>query len=111
MKRDDLATPSGIDHDYNYLTSIERQLDNAERDATQRGVLLQGQDDGTPGWRQKGLDGPKKGEMPMKAAIERCGVIVERAPEGMARRRQNVTQWDRKCVSACFKSRQVTDRD
>ena len=35
----------------------------------------------------------------MKAAIEKCGVIVERAPEGMARRKQNVTCWDRKCVS------------
>ncbi|KAL8792113.1 MAG: hypothetical protein Q9195_005288 [Heterodermia aff. obscurata] len=91
--RRDLATPKGIDHDYNYLTSIERQLDNAEREATGRGFLLQ---DERPGWRQQGLDGPKKGEIPMKAAIEKCGAIVERAPEGMARQKQNATLWDRK---------------
>ena len=98
IKRSDLATPKGIDHDYNYLTSIERQLDNAEREATGRGFLLQDQDDERPGWRREGLDGPKKGEMPTKAAIEKCGAIVERAPEGMARRKQNATFWDRKYV-------------
>ena len=47
---------------------------------------------------REGLDGPKKGEMPAKAAIEKCGAIVERAPEGMARRKQNATFWDRKYV-------------
>ena len=100
MKRNDLATPSGIDHDYNYLTSIERQLDNAERNALERGYLLESQNNEIPTWKQKGLNGPKKGEMPMKAALEKCGVIVERAPEGMARRKQNETGWDKKCVSA-----------
>ena len=99
MKRNDLATPSGIDHDYNYLTSIERQLDNAERNASERGFLLESQNNEIPTWKQKGLNGPKKGEMPMKAALEKSGVIVERAPEGMARRKQNATCWDRKCVS------------
>ena len=99
IRRNDLATPSGIDHDYNYLTSIERQLDNAERNALQRGFLLADQDSAVPAWKQQGLDGPKKGQMPMKAAIEKCGVVVERAPEGMARRKQNATCWDRKCVS------------
>ena len=99
MKRHDLATSSGIDHDYNYLTSIERQLDSAERNALERGFLLKDQDSEQPAWKQQGLNGPRKGEMPMKAAIERCGVIVERAPEGMARRKQNVTGWDRKCAS------------
>ena len=99
MKRNDLVTPSGIDHDYNYLTSIERQLDNAERDAIERGFLLENENSKIPAWRQRGLNGPKKGEMPMKAAIEKCGVIVEQAPEGMARRKQNATYWDRKCVN------------
>lgn len=107
VKRSDLATPSGIDHDYNYLTSIERQLDNAERDATERGFLLQSRDNEKPIWRYDGLDGPRKGEMPMKAAIERCGVVVERAPEGMARRKQNATHWDRKCALKAFTLRQA----
>ena len=98
LKHSDLATPKGIDHDYNYLTSIERQLDNAEREANGRGFLLHDRDNEKSEWRQKGLDGPRKGEVPMKAAIEKCGAIVERAPEGMARRKQNATCWDRKCV-------------
>ena len=96
VKRSDLATPKGIDHDYNYLTSIERQIDNAERDAHERGFLLENHGSGKEGWKRQGLDGPRKGEMPTKAAIERCGVIVERAPEGMARRKQNATNWDKK---------------
>ena len=96
MKRSQLATPKGIDHDYNYLTSIERQIDTAERDARYRGFVL---DDGITDigeWKSRGLDGPMKGEELMKKASKRCGVIVERAPEGMSRRKQNTTSWHRK---------------
>ena len=96
MKRSQLATPRGIDHDYNYLTSIERQLDNAQRDANHRGVIIHDTAAAAGNWKAKGLDGPKKGEEPMRKAAERCGVIIERAPDGMSRRRHNGTRWHRK---------------
>lgn len=96
MKRSQLATPRGIDHDYNYLTSIERQLDNAQRDADHRGVIIHDAASADGNWKAKGLDGPKKGEEPMRKAAERCGVIIARAPDGMSRRRNNATHWYKK---------------
>ncbi|KAL8827866.1 MAG: hypothetical protein Q9191_002928 [Dirinaria sp. TL-2023a] len=96
MKRSQLATPRGIDHDYNYLTSIERQLDNAQRDADHRGVIIHDAVTADGNWKAKGLDGPKKGEEPMRKAAERCGVIIARAPDGMSRRRNNATHWYKK---------------
>lgn len=83
MKRADLATPKGIDHDFNYLTSIERKLDRAEKDALSRGLVLEEE-------RRRSKQ-PVKGETQFNAAIERCGVIVAKAPKGMTRSKQNET--------------------
>lgn len=96
MKRADLATPRGIDHDYNYLTSLERQLDNAERDAGERGIVLEDETSRKRSWRERGLRGPPKGGIPLEAAIKRCRVVIDRAPDGMSRRKQNRTHWSRK---------------
>lgn len=83
MKRADLATPKGIDHDYNYLTSIEREIDHAERDASSRGVVLE---EARSRYRNK-----LKGEVKLESALERCGVIIAKAPKGMTRSKQNDT--------------------
>lgn len=83
MKRSELATPKGIDHDYNYLTSIERELDYGEKNALSRGFVLEEE-----GRRSKQ---PAKGETQFNAGIERCGVIVTKAPKGMTRNKQNGT--------------------
>ncbi|KAL9609271.1 MAG: hypothetical protein Q9167_005940 [Letrouitia subvulpina] len=96
MKRADLATPRGIDHDYNYLTSLERQLDNAERDAGERGIVLENETSRKRSWRERGLKRPPKGEIPLEAAIKRCRVVIDRAPDGMSRHKQNQTHWSRK---------------
>jgi len=85
IKHKDLATPKGIDHDYNYLTSIERELDHAEKNATSRGVVLE--EDVRPRGQRYG-----KGEMALEAAFERCGVTVVRAPKGMSRSKLNATR-------------------
>ena len=90
MKRDDLATPRGIDHDYNFITGIERKLDRAERDAGERGIVL-----GDAGDRARPPKG--KSEIPnVQRAIQSCGVIVGRAPKGMMREKQNNTSWSPK---------------
>ena len=83
MKRSELATPKGIDHDYNYLTSIERELDHAENNAISRGFVLEEE-------RKRGKQ-LVKGEAQLNAAFERCRVIVTKAPKGMTRRKQNET--------------------
>ena len=89
MKRADLATPKGIDHDYNYLTSIERELDFAEKNALSRGFVLEEET------RIKRRN-PVKGEIQLNAALERQRVIITRAPKGMTRRKQNGTICSRK---------------
>ncbi|KAL8743829.1 MAG: hypothetical protein Q9190_003854 [Brigantiaea leucoxantha] len=96
IKRAELATPRGIDHDYNYLTSIERQLDKAERDAEARGIML---DNGLPmenGWRIKRSHGPAKGEIFLKQAFQERRIVVDKAPDGMSRHKQNKTFWHKK---------------
>lgn len=48
-------------------------------------------------WQQRGLSGPMKGEMGMKMALQECGVVIQRAPKGMGRAKQNGTHWHKKC--------------
>ena len=89
MKRAELATPKGIDHDYNYLTSIEREIDFAEKNALSRGFVLE--EENTVKRRN-----PAKGETKLNAALERQRVIVTRAPKGMTRSKQNGTLCSKK---------------
>lgn len=88
MRRADLATPKGIDHDYNYLTSIEREIDHAGRDASARGVVLEE--------ARSTKKNKQKGEIKLESALESCGVIVAKAPKGMTRSKQNGTLVNKK---------------
>lgn len=54
------------------------------------------QEEDTRGWKARGKNGPMKGEIQVKEAIEKCKVVIDRAPKGMARGKQNKTQWDKK---------------
>ena len=96
VKRGDLATPSGIDRDYNFITSIERKLDHADRDAEARGVALQV--DGGGEKRQRNNRRPAIGQLNMENAIRKSGAIVDRAPKGMVRSKENQTKWDNRYV-------------
>lgn len=95
IKRSDLATPKGIDHDYNYLTSIERQLDTAERDCESRGILLF---DNNRNGAGKKRHQSAKGEVVLESAIKQRRVVVDKAPKGLSRQKQNATRWDKKYV-------------
>lgn len=97
IKRNDLATPAGIDRDYNFLTRIEREIEGAEKDAVARGVQLADDADGRS--LRAFRPGPQKGEVNVQKAIERTGVIVDRAPKGMVRSRENKTHWHKKYVT------------
>jgi len=37
-----------------------------------------------------------KGETQMQTAMERCKVVIDKAPKGMARAKQNKTKWYKK---------------
>lgn len=87
-------TPSGVDQDYNFLTSLERKLDDADREAEGRGIILRAEPNG-------GFDsqksGPMKGEIRLQKALGSLGVVIDRAPKGMTRSKENLTKWHRKC--------------
>jgi hypothetical protein len=76
MKKSQLVTPAGIDHDFNFLTGIDRDIEKAE----------QGLVSSTPSssWSQS----PSKGQTPYHS-LEATGVRIIRAPKGMSRQKEN----------------------
>jgi hypothetical protein len=98
VPKSQLATPSGIDHDYNFLHSIEHRKERAEKEIVEDRRLVkevelkiarQGED------RRK-----RKYEAPGEACIDRMlkayKIRVHRAPTGMKRNVENSTNWSRK---------------
>lgn len=85
VKRGQLATPAGLDHDYNFLTGIERAFDRADHDAEDRGIRV----------RSDKAKAPARGSNYEKH-LESTRVVVERAPAGMSRQKQNNTRWNTK---------------
>lgn len=75
VKKARLATAAGIDHDFNFLTGIERGLDGSKLPQHERA-------------RGFGRD--------MRKRMEEGRVIVERAPTGLSRSKMNRTGWDGK---------------
>ncbi|KAF2447829.1 hypothetical protein P171DRAFT_429430 [Karstenula rhodostoma CBS 690.94] len=85
VKKSQLATPAGIDHDYNFLTGIERGLEKADRQ-------LEGQGLGSrPDPRRDG-----KGRLPSDQHFAEAGVTVIRAPKGLSRQKDNKTHRSKK---------------
>lgn len=87
MKRSELATPAGIDHDYNFIAGIERRVDRVEQDVEESPI---------------GMSDPvRKQPAPVKnSAFEKhlrdARVIIVRAPTGMSRERSNNTRLNKK---------------
>ncbi|KAH7054472.1 hypothetical protein B0J12DRAFT_570003 [Macrophomina phaseolina] len=77
VKRADLATPRGIDHDYNFLTGIERGLQRADDDQ---------------GARAHELKKYEQMQARLRPYLQRNRIIVDRAPVGMSRQKTNSTR-------------------
>lgn len=99
-----VATPAGIDHDYNFLHGIEVGRERSERELVEaRGIvdLDELRDDGDDG-RARRLRGPvNTGVMdPVQRRARELRMEIVRAPKGMRRARENGTNWSRKkkCV-------------
>lgn len=75
VKKSDLVTPAGIDHDYNFLTGIERVLDKTEKD------------EGGKGRNSKGRHGK------LYDYLRENRIVVDKAPTGMSRQKTNNTRW------------------
>lgn len=117
-----LATPAGIDHDYNFLSAIERSVERSDRLLVEEKGIVTVKElrEGPPeprqfssrgrgrgrGGRGGGTDGidhagiKSENEIKILKEYQRIGVRVERLPKGMARQKLNGTSWSRKqkCV-------------
>ncbi|GAB7361599.1 hypothetical protein MBLNU230_g1651t1 [Neophaeotheca triangularis] len=80
-KKSELATPSGIDHDYNYLKGLERTIDRASEDVNpDQGDVMKAV-----------ARGRQKGSM-LDVYLRENDITVEHPPKGMARDLQNKTR-------------------
>ncbi|KAL1625248.1 Box C/D snoRNA accumulation [Diplodia seriata] len=81
VKRNELATPSGIDHDYNFLTGIERGLQRADENA-------EAQSHKNKKYEQD--------QAKLQRYLQSNRIIVDRAPIGMTRQKTNRTRMTKK---------------
>lgn len=91
-KRADLATPSSIDQDFNFITSVERSLQRADESALDKGIDL-----APSGVKRRGPVGKWK----FDAEVEERGIRLIRAPSGLSRNKQNKSHWaggPNKCI-------------
>jgi box C/D snoRNA protein 1 len=98
----ELATPSGIDHDYNFLHKIEHRLERSAKllvedlDALSKDELNRarsGEDEQS--WKRSHVK-EEKGEVCIARTLRdmKCKVIT--APKGMRRNKENTSGWNRK---------------
>jgi hypothetical protein len=105
--RSELATPSGIDHDYNFLHSIEHRIERSEKLIVEERSLVgedelklarAGEEDRA---RIRRKQGPQHaGEEPIQKSLQSMVTSVHRAPKGMRRNLENETSWSRnkRCI-------------
>ena len=79
-KRGELANPTSIDQDFNFITGVERSLQRAEDHVEERKIHLQ-----PAGVSEQ--RGPEK----LEAAAAERGIKLIRAPKGLSRRKQNTS--------------------
>ena len=85
VKKSQWATPTGIDHDYNYLKTVERSIDEAGQHAHQRGI-------GVDAPTSKGAARAWQSGSTLQKYLSRNRIIVDHAPTGMNRQRTNQTR-------------------
>jgi hypothetical protein len=76
------VTPAGIDHDFNFLTGIERDIEKAEKG------LKENNDTNIATTRSWSHSQSQKGQTNYQQ-LEAAGVRVIRAPKGLSRQKEN----------------------
>ena len=80
-----LATPSGLDRDYNYLRGVERNIDHASQDVEGRGIGVKAaaSKNVARGWRV---------DSTLQRYLVQNDITIEHAPKGMSRQKNNQTR-------------------
>ena len=74
-----MLTPAGIDHDFNFLSKIERTMDKADKVAANASAAAP----------EQGLSNRQRAGVPYSKLEMAAGVTVIRAPPGLSRQRDN----------------------
>lgn len=95
-----LATPSGIDQDYNFLHSIEHRIERSEKLIVEERELVSKDElefarTGETDTAQKRPKLMQKREELIKKALVKGGTIMVTAPKGMRRNLENETSWSK----------------
>ncbi|KAH0343047.1 hypothetical protein KCU83_g8988, partial [Aureobasidium melanogenum] len=85
VSKSTLQTAGGIDRDYNFLSGLERNIDRADKETSERGVALDGK--GKPIFQKRWHDNGALGKY-----LREHGIVVHKAPIGMARQKANQTR-------------------
>ncbi|TKA65285.1 hypothetical protein B0A55_09537 [Friedmanniomyces simplex] len=85
LKKSKLATPSGLDQDFNYLKGIERRIDHASE------TLLKPAEEGAHQSFRTVATGWRPDSRLQRYLAENC-ITLERAPKGLQRQRENRTR-------------------
>ncbi|KAF1911855.1 hypothetical protein BDU57DRAFT_523909 [Ampelomyces quisqualis] len=83
VKKSQLVTPAGIDHDFNFLTGIERDIEKAEKGLQEGGDRTS---TSAQSWSQ--AQSTRKGQTNYEH-LESASVKVIRAPRGLSRQKEN----------------------
>ncbi|KAI1095350.1 hypothetical protein F5B19DRAFT_441156 [Rostrohypoxylon terebratum] len=113
IPREKLKTDAGIDHDYNFLTKIERSLERTEKILREEKDILPQEDTTSrppPHKRARIHKGQSRGKVTFEEnsrrwdrnSIQRMrqlGINVSSVPYGMTRARENKTSWNKRTKS------------
>ncbi|KAH8156527.1 hypothetical protein CIB48_g11723 [Xylaria polymorpha] len=105
---DKLKTDAGIDHDYNFLTKIERSVERAERVLREDRDILPEEGSQAPPHKRARLNkgqsrgrttvdnGPRKWDRNAIHRLHQLGIRVSSLPYGMTRAKENTSSWNRR---------------
>ncbi|KAK5059952.1 hypothetical protein LTR84_009835 [Exophiala bonariae] len=90
--RTELATPSSIDQDFNFISSVERSLSRADDLILDKGIDL-----APSGLKTR----PNDAKSNFETEVERRRIYIIKAPLGLSRSKQNTSHWARqhKCIT------------
>ncbi|KAI1245227.1 hypothetical protein MGN70_012117 [Eutypa lata] len=107
-----LRTDAGIDHDYNFLTKIERSVEIAEKILRDERDILPQEDNNTqqPNKRARLHKGRSRGRVTLNEnsrrwdrnslqRLQRLGIRVSSVPFGMSRSKDNKSSWNKRTNS------------
>ncbi|RKF83542.1 Box C/D snoRNA protein 1 [Golovinomyces cichoracearum] len=99
----EVATPAGIDHDYNFIHSIEHGISRSEKVLIEDLGLVSREElnrarngESEELWNKRHKRNNEPGEFCIQRETQERNIQILKAPKGMRRSKENTTTWNRK---------------